>query len=124
VPWVADRDPTKGLDPLGDGVHERPLLIGVLVEQEVQLGEGRPAHQPMVLLVQRVEHLRVSQELVQALAGVHPRLVREREWELPHSAKRLDLLAVLVQPRLTMLRGGGLCGSGEMLCHGYALHVC
>ena len=64
----------------------------------------------MVLLVQRVEDLRVGQELVQALAGIHPRLVGECEWELPHSAKCLGLLAALMQPRLTMPRGSGLCG--------------
>ena len=42
VPRVTDRDSAEGLHPLGDGVHQRPLLVGVLVEQEVQLGEGRP----------------------------------------------------------------------------------
>jgi hypothetical protein len=31
---------------------------------------------------------------------------------------------MLVQPRLTVLRGGGLCGSGEVLCHSHILHVC
>src|SRR5262249_55672380 len=76
-----------------------------------------------MLLVQRVENLRVGQELVQALAGIHPRLVGERQWELPYGAKRLDLFAVLVQPRLTMRRGGGFCGSGVVLCHDHSLHV-
>ena len=43
---------------------------GVLVEQQVQLVEGRPAHQPVVLLVEGVQDLRVGQELVEPLAGV------------------------------------------------------
>ena len=115
MPRVADRDPTEGLHPLGEIIHQRELLAGVLVQQQMQLVEGRPAHQPVVLLVQRVENLRVGQELVQALAGIHSRLVGERERELPHGPKCLDLLAVLVQPRLTALYGGGSAAwSGSM----------
>src|SRR5262249_52477321 len=77
----------------------------------------------MVLLIQRVKNLRVSEDLIQALAGIHSRLVGEPQWELPYGAKRLDLFAVLVQPRLTMRRGGGFCGSGVVLCHNQSLHV-
>jgi hypothetical protein len=76
----------------------------------------------MVLLVQRVENLRVSMDLIQALAGIHPRLIGEREGELPHSPKRLDLFAMLVEPRLTAQRRDGLCGFGRGLCHGRYLH--
>jgi hypothetical protein len=43
--------PPKGLHALGDFIHQRQLLVGVLVEQEVQLVEGHPTHEPMVLLV-------------------------------------------------------------------------
>jgi hypothetical protein len=35
-------------------------------------------------------------DLIQALADIQPRLVGEREWELPHGPKRLDLFAMLV----------------------------
>ncbi len=51
VPGIANRDTTKGLYPLGDFVHQIELLTGVLVQQQVQLVEGRPTHEPVVLFV-------------------------------------------------------------------------
>src|SRR5215471_10424354 len=77
----------------------------------------------MVLLVQCVENLRVSMDLIQALAGIHPRLIGEREGELPHGPKRLYLFALLVEPRLTAQRRDGLCGPGQVLCHDRSLHA-
>jgi hypothetical protein len=56
----------------------RDLLAGVFIEQQVELVEGCPAHQPMVLLVEGVEDLRVSQELVQPLAGLAARCATVR----------------------------------------------
>ena len=41
VARVADGDATQALDPLGEQVDELELLLGVLVEQQVELVEGR-----------------------------------------------------------------------------------
>jgi hypothetical protein len=54
----------------------------------------------MMLLIQRVQDLAVSQHVVQALAGIYPRLVRQSQRELPDGPELLHLPAVLVQPRL------------------------
>src|SRR5215510_4507163 len=35
VSRVTDRDPPKGLHAFGDFIHQRQLLVGVLIEQEV-----------------------------------------------------------------------------------------
>ena len=37
-----DADPTQQLDPLGDGIDELALLVSVLVEEQMQLGERGP----------------------------------------------------------------------------------
>jgi len=41
VSWVAYRDPTEDLHPLSDFVHQRQLLVGVLVEQLVRILQNR-----------------------------------------------------------------------------------
>jgi len=66
----------------------------------------------MVLLVQGEQDLRVREELVEALTGIEPRLLRQRDRELADDPERLDLLAALVQPALTASCGmacGPLC---------------
>jgi hypothetical protein len=54
----------------------------------------------VVLLVQGIQDLRVGEGLVEALAGVHPRVVGQAERELPHGPELLDLDAPLMQPWL------------------------
>ena len=98
---VADRDATEQLDALGEEIDERELLLGVLVEQQVQLVEGRTGHVPVVLLVQRVEDRRVGEDLVQGPAAVLARLVRERDRQVAQRPEALDLLA-----ERRVLRGG------------------
>ena len=62
---IADGDAAEALDALGDQVDQLRLLLGVLVEQEVELVEGRAGDQPVMLLVQAVQDHRVRQDLVQ-----------------------------------------------------------
>ena len=104
VPRVADRDPAQGLHPFGDLVDQLQLLGRVLVEQQVQLVEGRAAHEPVVLLVQRVQDLGVGEDPVEPLRRVEPRLRGQRDRELPHRAELLDLPALLMQQRLATRR--------------------
>jgi serine protease Do len=67
------------LHPLGDPVDQGQLLLGVLVQEQVQLVERRSPHEPMVLLVQAVEDLRVGQDAVEHLARLRSRVVAERD---------------------------------------------
>src|SRR5262249_62065112 len=101
----------------------------MFVEQEMELIEGRPAHQPMMLLVERVENLGVGQNLVQALAGIRPRIMRQPERKQPDRPELLNFPAMHVQMRLAAesrglpkrLRGldlpslscGGQCPAGQ-----------
>ena len=70
VARVAHSHSSQRLDPLRDGVDKAKLFAGVLVQQEMELVEGRSPHEPMVLLVEIVQDSTVRQNLVQALAGV------------------------------------------------------
>ena len=100
MPRISDRDPAERLDPFGDFIDQLGLLVGVLVEQKVKLIESCSAHQPMMLLVERIEYLRVAKDLIQALAGRKPRVMSKTQGELTHTAEGLDFLAVLVKPWL------------------------
>src|SRR5579875_1112961 len=51
----ADRDATEHLDTLREQVYCLLDLLGMFVEQEVKLIEGRPGNLPVMLLVQVVE---------------------------------------------------------------------
>ena len=73
MPRIAHGNSSERLHALGDRVDQGDLLAGMLVEQQVELVERRPTHQPVVLLVQSVEDLRVRQDLVQPLTGIEPR---------------------------------------------------
>jgi len=46
VSGVRDGHAAEGLDPLGDQIDQFELLLGVLVQQQVQLEERVPAPQP------------------------------------------------------------------------------
>jgi hypothetical protein len=72
----------------------------------------------MVLFVQRVKDLRVGHKPIQPLAGIEPRLLRQRDRELPHGTERLDLLAALVQPRLAAQGGPSGSRLGWLGAHG------
>ena len=74
MPRVADADPAEHLDALGEHVDQLELLLGVFVEQEMELVEGRPGNVPVRLLVHRVEDGRVGQDLVEQLAALGARL--------------------------------------------------
>ena len=91
---VADGDAAEALDPLGEQVDQLELLLGVLVEQQVELVEGRAGDQPVVLLVQRVQDHRVGEDLVEQLAALARAFVRQADRQAPERAERLDLGAV------------------------------
>jgi hypothetical protein len=56
VAWIAHRHGTEALDAFGDRVDQSELRVSVLVEQEVELVEGRTADIPVTLLVERVKN--------------------------------------------------------------------
>jgi hypothetical protein len=66
---VANGNAAQGLHPLGDLVDDLELLAGVFVQQQMQLVEGRAPHQPVMLLGQGMEDLRVGEDLVQPPAA-------------------------------------------------------
>jgi hypothetical protein len=72
----------------------------MFVEQQMKLVERGTPHQPVMLLVQGVENLRVGENPVQPLAGIEPRVARKPERKEADGAKFLDFRAMLVQPRL------------------------
>ena len=69
VARVAHGDAAQALDALGEQVDQLVLLLGVLVEQQVELVEGRAGDEPVLLLVERVQDQRVGEDLVQQLAA-------------------------------------------------------
>src|ERR1700724_1570442 len=77
---------------------------------------GSP-HQPVMILVQRVENLRVGQELIETLARIQPRVVGQVEFGPNYGAKWLDLGALLAQPRLTACRDSSGDGFQRVLFH-------
>ena len=109
VARVADGDPAEGLDPLGQHVDDLGLLLGVLVEQQVELVEGRPGDQPVVLLVERVEDHRVGQDLVEEPAALRSGVRCQRDRQAAERAEALDLLA---ERRKLRLGGWALGGGG------------
>ena len=54
-------------EELGNQIHQLGLLFIVLIEQQVQLVEGRAGHLPVVLLVEVADRQGVGQHLVQGL---------------------------------------------------------
>ncbi len=110
---VADSDAAERLDALGDHVDQFELLAGVLVQEQVELVERRPAHQPVMFLVQRVQDLGIGESLIEALAGIHSRVGGQPDRELPYGAELLDHDALLVQPRLAGDCSGGPVGTGR-----------
>jgi hypothetical protein len=97
---ISDRNPAKRLDSFGDFIDQLDLLVGVFVEQKVKLIEGGSAHQPMMLLVERIQDLRVAKELIEPFAGKKSRIMRQPQGELTHAAKGLNFPAALVKPWL------------------------
>src|SRR5260221_14687398 len=62
--------------------------------------ERDAAHQPVMLLVERIQDLGIGEDLVEALAGIQPRVMGEAERELADGTELLHLRPALVQPRL------------------------
>jgi len=60
-----DGDAAEELNALGDGVDHLDLLVEVLVEEEVELVEGRAGDLPVVLLVHVAQGDGVGQKLVE-----------------------------------------------------------
>ena len=100
VARITDGDPAEALDPLGEQVDDLGLLLGVLVEQQVELVEGRPGHEPVVLLVERVEDHRVGEDLVEQLAALGPCLLRQGDGQQSGRPEALDLDAQRRELRL------------------------
>ena len=98
---MTHRNAPERLHALGDFVDQVVLRVGMFVKQQMKLVEGCAAHQPVVLLVQGLENLRVGENPVQPLAGIESRVARKSERKMADGAKLLDLHAVLVQPWLT-----------------------
>ena len=96
---VADGDPSEGLDALSQQVDQLELLLGVLVEEEVQLVEGRACDVPVRLLVQGVQDRRIRQDLVQQAAALAADALGEADRQAAHRVEGLDLLAELGQGR-------------------------
>ena len=88
-------------------VDQFGLLLGVLIKEEMQLVEGVPAHQPVMLLVQAVEDQAVAEDLVEQPAAHPPRLGCEADGEQPQRVELLDLIPALVEERLAGLRTVG-----------------
>ena len=93
----------------------------MLIEQQVELVERRPPHEPMVLLVQGVEDLRVGEKLVQPLAGIEAGVVRQSEWKQPHGPNSWISCAVLMIQGLTAEFGAVRNGRLQSLSHGNLL---
>ncbi len=68
--------PTEELNPFGDRVNQRVLLVVVLVEQQMQLIEGRTRSLPVVFLVQIAQRHRVGEKLIQIVHALLARLFR------------------------------------------------
>jgi hypothetical protein len=68
VPRVAHRNTAQALHAFGQRIDDHQLFGGVLVEQQVQRVEGGAAHQPVVLLVLRVEDLGIGEYPIEPLA--------------------------------------------------------
>src|SRR6266446_2389829 len=102
---ITDGNSAERLDPLGDLIDQLDLLAGVFVQQEVELVESRPSHEPMMFLVERKKDLRVRQDLVQAPAGQQSRIIAKPQGKLTHSAEALDLLTALMGPWLAASTG-------------------
>ena len=100
VARVTDGDPAEALDPLGEQVDDLGLLLGVLVEQQVELVEGRPGDEPVVLLVERVEDHRVGEDLVEQPAALGPRLLGQGDRQQSGRPEALDLDAERRELRL------------------------
>src|SRR5713101_5934821 len=97
---ISDCNSAERLDPFGDLVDQLDLLAGVFVQQEMELVESRSAHEPMMFLVERVQDLRVREDLVQAPAGQQSGIIGKPQGKLTHGAEALDLLTALMNPRL------------------------
>src|SRR5437868_3824894 len=72
----------------------------------MQLVKGGTTHQPVTLLVEREEDLLVCEKLVQTLAGVESRVVREAQRQQTNRAKFLNLSPGNMNRRLTVELGG------------------
>ena len=105
-------------------VHDLELLVRVLVEEKVQLVEGRTGHEPVVLLVEVVEDRRVGENPVERLGALAPGLFRETDRERAKGVETLDLFAqlrvlglgrqhVAVVRRPATLARTGLAGHGH-----------
>ena len=93
LPRVAHRDAAQHLHPLGELVDQLLLLLGMLVEQEMQLVEGRADHIPVVLLVERIQDQAVGQDPVQQLAAFPAHGCVELDRQVEHHAEPMHLLA-------------------------------
>ena len=100
VARIADRDAAEALDALGEQVDQLGLLLVVLVEEQVQLIEGRAGDQPVVLLVEAGEDHAVGEDLVEQLAAPRPRLVGQADRQAAEGAVALDLAGAGVELRI------------------------
>src|SRR3989442_12962335 len=96
---VSHRDPAERLHALGEQIDELELLVGVLVEEQVQLVEGRARNQPVMFLVQRVKNARIRQDAIQKLAALAANLIAESDRQRAQRVEALDLFAELGRAR-------------------------
>jgi hypothetical protein len=89
MPRISDGDPAERLDPFRKEINELELLSCVLVEEQMQLVEGRTRDDPMMLLVERVEDRCIGQDAIEELGALGARLRRQGDRQEPKSPEPL-----------------------------------
>ena len=91
MPRIADGDPAQALDALGEEVDELELLLGVLVEQQVELVEGRAGDEPVVLLVQAYSTIVSARISLRVGSSPTARFVGQADRQAAQGPEPLDL---------------------------------
>ncbi len=94
-----DAHAAKELNPLGDEIDDLDLLVVMLVEQQMQLVEGRAGDLPVVFLVHVAQRHRVREQLIEVRHALEARALFERDRQLHEMAERLDLVRGLMDQR-------------------------
>jgi hypothetical protein len=120
VARIADGDSAEFRNSLRHRIREFQLLVRVLVEQEVKLIKRRAAHQPMVLLIKRVEDLRIRENAVEDVATLLAVIsieldlpIDDRSEGLQFDVGRIRIVLSGRFPRGTV--GASFCGGHEYL---------
>jgi len=99
-------DAAEQLNAFGDGVDQRVLLFVMLVEQQVQLVEGRTRDLPVMLLVHVAKRHRVGEHLIEVLRAFAADRGVERQRQADEVIERLDFVSLLRCERLRAFDDG------------------